>query len=112
MGAAKVVHSTDYYDDGLKGEVSGTCSTNGTDTKCTKHFSRKSCEFNHYVCHTHFCYISGLKLIKIFQTVPPTSQKINFLSITKANRLMLLRQIMAVYPINHTKHINSPYGRT
>jgi hypothetical protein len=36
----------------------------------------------------------------------PTSQKTHLISITKPNRLMLFREIFAVYCENHTKHIN------
>jgi hypothetical protein len=36
-----------------------------------------------------------------------TSQEIHYVSATKPNRLMLFREIIAVYCENHTEHVNT-----
>jgi hypothetical protein len=40
-----------------------------------------------------------------------TSQEAYYVSATKPNRLMLFREIIAVYCENHTEHINTLYGQ-
>jgi hypothetical protein len=41
----------------------------------------------------------------------PTSQETHYASTTKPNRLMLFREIIAVYCENHTEHIIKLCGR-
>jgi hypothetical protein len=40
-----------------------------------------------------------------------TSQETHYVSATKPNRLMLFREIIAVYCENHTEHINTLCGQ-
>jgi hypothetical protein len=47
----------------------------------------------------------------IFENSIPTSQKTRRICITKTNRLMLPREIVAVYHGNHKKHVNKPSGQ-
>jgi hypothetical protein len=40
-----------------------------------------------------------------------TSRKTHYVSATNPNRLMLFREIIAVYCENHMEHINTPCGQ-
>jgi hypothetical protein len=40
-----------------------------------------------------------------------TSQETHYVSATKTNRLMLFREIIAVYCENHKEHMNALYGQ-
>jgi hypothetical protein len=43
--------------------------------------------------------------------LPSTAQETHYVSILKPNRLMLFREINAVYCENHTEHINTLCGQ-
>jgi hypothetical protein len=42
---------------------------------------------------------------------PASTQETHYVSATKPNRLMLFREIIAVYCENHTEHINTLCGQ-
>jgi hypothetical protein len=47
----------------------------------------------------------------IYKNSVRTSQETCYFSSTEINRLMLLKEIMAVYCENHKKHTNTIYGK-
>jgi hypothetical protein len=47
----------------------------------------------------------------IYKTSVRTSQETHYVSATKANRLMLFRETVAVYCENHTEHMNTLCGQ-
>jgi hypothetical protein len=48
-----------------------------------------------------------VKVIQIYKNSVRTSQETHYVSATKPNRLMLFREIIAVYCENHTEHTNT-----
>jgi hypothetical protein len=51
--------------------------------------------------------VRSLKFVEIFKNSCPTSQKTQFVFITIASRLILFREMIAVCPETHVKHINT-----
>jgi hypothetical protein len=62
--------------------------------------------------HTEHIYIYTLCGQNVVYVNPfRTSQKTHYVSATKTNRLILFREIIAVYCENHTEHINTLFGQ-
>jgi hypothetical protein len=60
-------------------------------------------------CNTLEC-VAPLKS-EVYLYSVRTSQETQYVSATKPNRLMLFREIIAVYCENHTEHINTLCGQ-